>query len=75
MVNFVSEDHQDFVMKKAKEIGSKYYEDIKQNVEIMMKQGSEIAKVRPASIKSFESDEYFGAIATEYFPNNSEKKS
>jgi hypothetical protein len=37
MVNFVSEDHQDFVMKKAKEIGSKYYEDIKQNVEIMMK--------------------------------------
>jgi len=37
MVNFVSEDHQDFVMKKAKEIGSKYYDNIKLYVEIMMK--------------------------------------
>lgn len=37
MVNFVSEDHQDFVIKKAKEIGSKYYDDIKPNVETMMK--------------------------------------
>jgi hypothetical protein len=36
MVKYVSEDHEDFVMKMAKEIGSIYYADIDKNVEKLM---------------------------------------
>lgn len=37
IVKDISEDHQDFVMKKAKEIGSVYYAKIDKTVENMMK--------------------------------------
>ena len=62
-------------MKKAKEIGSVYYAAIDKTVESLMKQGSYSAQVSPFSIQNFESDDYFGAIAVEYFPDDSAKKS
>ena len=67
MVHYVTENHRDFVTKKADEIAQEYLADMDKRVENLWTLGLKEASVSPIKLDKFVEEKYLGEVAEEYF--------
>lgn len=67
MVRYVTENHKDFVTKKANEIAEEYYANMDKRVETLWTEGLKEASVSPIKKEKFMQEKYLSEVAEEYF--------